>query len=110
LLAGTVWQYFGCIIIMVILSFSFESQTIDWSITLIASLAWLIFALSITAILLLMYLIREGEASKVASYFYLVPVAASIEAWWLFDETLGWMAIVAMGVTVFGVFLVISKD
>jgi drug/metabolite transporter (DMT)-like permease len=110
LLAGTVWQYLGCIIIMAILSFSFESQTIDWSITLIASLAWLIIALSITAILLLMYLIREGEASKVASYFYLVPVAASIEAWWLFDETLGWRAIAAMGVTVFGVFLVISND
>ncbi len=110
LLAGTVWQYFGCIIIMTILSFSFESQTIDWSFTLIASLAWLIFALSITAILLLMFLIREGDASKVASYFYLVPIAASIEAWWLFDETLSWLAIVAMGVTVFGVFLVISKE
>jgi drug/metabolite transporter (DMT)-like permease len=110
LLAGTVWQYFGCIIIMVILSFGFESQTIDWSFTLIASLVWLIFALSITAILLLMYLIREGEASKVASYFYLVPIAASIEAWWLFDEKLGWPAIVAMGVTVFGVFLVIKKE
>ncbi len=110
LLAGTVWQYVGCCIIMAILSFSFESQRIDWTFTLIASLAWLILALSIVAIFLLMYLIREGDVSKVASYFYLVPVVASIQAWWLFDETLSLPALVAMGVTVFGVYLVISKE
>ncbi|MCP4021347.1 MAG: EamA family transporter [Desulfobacteraceae bacterium] len=110
LLAGTVWQYVGCCIIMAILSFSFESQRIDWSFTLIAALTWLIFALSIVAILLLMYLIREGEVSKVASYFYLVPVVASILAWWLFDEILSLPALVAMGVTVFGVYLVIAKE
>ena len=109
LLAGIVWQYLGCCIIMAVLSFGFESQRIHWSFPLIAALAWLIFALSIVSISLLMYLIREGEISRVASYFYLVPVAASIEAWWLFDETLSLMALAAMGVTVFGVYLVISK-
>lgn len=110
LLAGMVWQYVGCCIIMAILSFGFESQKIDWSFTLIAALAWLIVALSIVSILLLMYLIREGEASKVASYFYLVPIVASILAWWLFDETLSPPALVAMGMTVYGVYLVISKQ
>jgi drug/metabolite transporter (DMT)-like permease len=110
LLAGMVWQYLGCCIIMAILSFGFESQKIDWSFTLIAALAWLIVALSIVSILLLMYLIREGEASKVASYFYLVPIVASIQAWWLFDETLSLPALVAMGMTVYGVYLVISKQ
>ncbi|MCP3900897.1 MAG: EamA family transporter [Desulfobacteraceae bacterium] len=110
LLAGMVWQYLGCCIIMAILSFGFESQKIDWSVTLIAALAWLIVALSILSILLLMYLIREGEVSKVASYFYLVPIVASIQAWWLFDETLSLPAIVAMGMTVYGVYLVVSKQ
>ena len=110
LLAGTVWQYTGCCIIMAVLSFGFESQHIDWSFTLIAALAWLIFALSITAILLLMYLIREGDVSTVASYFYLVPVVASLLAWLLFDETLSLPALIAMGVTVSGVYLVISKE
>jgi drug/metabolite transporter (DMT)-like permease len=95
---------------MAILSFGFESQKIDWSFTLIVALAWLIVALSIVSILLLMYLIREGEASKVASYFYLVPIVASIQAWWLFDETLSPPALVAMGMTVYGVYLVISKQ
>ena len=110
LLAGMVWQYLGCCIIMAILSFGFESQKIDWSFTLIVALAWLIVALSIVSILLLMYLIREGEASKVASYFYLVPIVASIQSWWLFDETLSPPALVAMGMTVYGVYLVISKQ
>ena len=31
-----------------------------------------------------------------ASLFYLVPPATAVEAWWLFDEKLGWLAIVGM--------------
>jgi drug/metabolite transporter (DMT)-like permease len=68
-----------------------------------------VLALSVTAILLLMYMIREGETAKVASYFYLVPPVASVEAWILFDETLSLVSMAAIAVTVTGVYLVIKK-
>jgi drug/metabolite transporter (DMT)-like permease len=54
-------------------------------------------------------MIREGETAKVASYFYLVPPIASIEAWFLFDESLTLQSMVAIVVTVFGVYLVLKK-
>lgn len=109
LVAGSFWQYISTALFMGILAWSFETRNIIWDIQLILAMVWLVFGLSVAAILLLMYMIREGEASKVASYFYLVPVATSIEAWLLFSESLPWIAIAAIGLTVFGVFLVVKK-
>ena len=106
LLGGSLYQYISTALLMAFLAFTFEDCTATWDIQLILALAWLIGGISVTAILLLMYMIREGETSRVASYFYLVPPVASIEAWILFDESLSLLSICAIAVTVFGVFLV----
>ncbi|RLB67106.1 MAG: EamA/RhaT family transporter [Deltaproteobacteria bacterium] len=106
LLAGSLWQYVSAALLMAILAWGFESHEVVWDTQLILALGWLVLGLSVTAILLLMYMIREGETSKVASYFYLVPPVASIEAWFLFDESLTFWAIIAIAVTVIGVYLV----
>lgn len=109
LVTGSFWQYVSTAIMMGLLAISFESREVVWDQQLVFALAWMVFGLSVTAILLLMYLIREGESAKVASYFYLVPPAVSIEAWLLFNESLPLIAVLAIGVTVLGVFLVIKK-
>jgi len=109
LLAGSFWQYVSTAILMAILAWTLETREVVWDVQLILALGWLVFGLSITAILLLMYMIREGESAKVASYFYLVPVVVSVEAWFLFDESLPLSAIAAIVLTVFGVYLVIKK-
>ena len=110
LLAGSLWQYVSAALLMAILAWGFESHDVVWDKQLILALGWLVFGLSVTAILLLMYMIREGELAKVASYFYLVPPVASIEAWFLFDESLTFLAIIAIAATVLGVYLVIKKN
>nr|CAA6821414.1 MAG: Permease of the drug/metabolite transporter (DMT) superfamily [uncultured Thiotrichaceae bacterium] len=109
LVTGSFWQYVSTAALMGILAISFETREIIWDSQLILALAWLVFGLSVTAVLLLMYMIREGESAKVASYFYLVPPVVSIEAWLLFGEALPPIAIIAIGVTVLGVFLVLKK-
>ncbi len=109
LLAGSFWQYVSVALLMAALAWAFESRTVVWDSQLILALLWLVLALSVTAILLLMYMIREGETAKVASYFYLVPPVASIEAWLLFNESLSLVSIAAITVTVLGVYLVIKK-
>lgn len=109
LLAGSLYQYISMFILMAVLAWTFETRTVDWTLQLIMALAWLVLALSVTAILLLMYMIREGETAKVASYFYLVPPVTAIEAWILFGETLSLPSVVAILVTVIGVYLVIKK-
>lgn len=110
LLAGAVWQYLGATLLMGALAWGFESRAVIWDLQLILSLGWLVFGLSVSAILLLMYMIREGETAKVASYFYLVPPLASIEAWFLFGESLSIRSVIAIIVTVFGVYLVIRRQ
>jgi drug/metabolite transporter (DMT)-like permease len=109
LLAGTFWQYVSMALFMAVLAWIFETRTVIWDLQLILALAWLVMALSVSAILLLMYMIREGQTAKVASYFYLVPPVVSIEAWILFGESLSLLSVAAIAVTVLGVYLVIKE-
>ncbi|MCW8948298.1 MAG: DMT family transporter, partial [Sedimenticola sp.] len=71
LLPGTFYQYLTNALIMTALSLSFETGEVQWEPQFIAALLWLVFGLSLSAILLLMLMIREGESTKVAAYFYL---------------------------------------
>ena len=56
-----------------------------------------------------MYLIREGEISKVASLFYLVPAVTAIMAWLLFGEDLSLVQICGMALTTLGVGLATAQ-
>jgi drug/metabolite transporter (DMT)-like permease len=56
-----------------------------------------------------MWMIREGEAARVATYFYLVPPVTALQTWLLFDEKLGVVAISGIAVTVVGVYLVVKQ-
>lgn len=107
LLAATFWQYIGALLITTPLSL-FESWQITWSGQLIFAMAWLVFVLSVGAVLLLMVLIRQGAVSKVASLFYLVPVATAIESYFLFGETLTMVQIAGMALVI-GAVLVIRS-
>lgn len=107
LLAGSIWQYIGAAMLTGLLAFTFEDRVVVWDIHLILALTWLIFGLSVSAILLLMYMIREGETARVVSYFYLVPPVAALEAWLLFDEKISLVTATAIGITVLGVYLAV---
>ncbi|MCP4597724.1 DMT family transporter [Neptuniibacter sp.] len=109
LMVGAFYQYLATAFVMAALAFLFDSGQVDWSWPLLGALAWMVLALSVTAILLLLVMIREGEASKVASYFYLVPPLTALEAWLLFDETLNAVALVGIVVAVAGVYLAVKR-
>ena len=109
LITGSLFQYIATALWMGLLAYGLETREVQWRPELIAALAWLVLGLSVVAILLLMYMIREGEASKVSSYFYLVPPVTALESWLLFDERLNGIGIVGMGLAVVGVYLVIRK-
>ena len=91
---GSMYQFAAALILFIILSFTFETGEVEWNGVLIATLAWMVVALSLASILLLMYMIKHGETTKVASYFYLVPPLAIFEGWLLFDEQWSWLTIV----------------
>ncbi len=110
IITGSFFQYLMAAILLGIIAFSFETRQIEWSFEFILGLIWLIFVLSVAAVMLLMYLIRIGEAAKVASYFYLVPVSAATLTWLLFDEKLSLTSVFGMILTVFGIYLVIKSS
>lgn len=103
------FQYWPTVILFALGSLLFETRSVTWNTQLVLALLWLTFALSIGAILLLSYLIKHGEASKVTSLFYLVPPATAIEAYLLFDEPLGGLKIAGMGLVACGVYLVMRR-
>ena len=77
-----------------------------WMLRFALALGWQVFGLSIGAVMLLMYIIKNGEAGRVSSMFYLVPPLVVIEAHFLFGETLGMLSIIGMLVCVVGVVIV----
>ncbi len=109
LLTGTFIQYCAASVLFAIGAFTLETRVVIWDIQLILSMAWLVFGVSIGAILLLMLLIRRGAASQVASLFYLVPPVTALEAYILFDERLGLLAMAGGVISITGVALVVIK-
>jgi drug/metabolite transporter (DMT)-like permease len=109
LVSGTVIQYVAAGAGLGLAAVLFETMQVRWTGQFIFALAWLVLVLSVGAILLLMYLIRQSSASRVASLFYLVPPATAVEAYFLFGERLGLMALIGMAVAVVGVALVVSQ-
>ena len=109
LVAATMWQYIGGGALMILASLTFETHTVIINGELIFAMAWLVLVLSIGAIFLLMVMIRDGEMSKVASLFYLVPAVTAVIAWALFGEQLSLVQIVGMAIATLGVGLATAR-
>ena len=103
---GTALQYAVTALALVPVALLVDRQPLQWTGEFVFALVWLSLVLSVGAVSLLFFLIRRGQASRVASLFYLVPPTAALYAWLLFGETLGPGALTGMVVIVAGVALV----
>ncbi len=107
LLSGTAVQYGAALVAFVILALSFErGAPLRVTPRLLFALAWMVLVLSLGAILLLLWLIRNNTASSVSSLLYLVPPLTAVEAYLLFDERFGLVAGLGALLAVVGVALV----
>jgi drug/metabolite transporter (DMT)-like permease len=109
LVPGTFIQYCAAGLFFALGAGLLETGEVTWDIQLLLAMGWLVLGLSVGAVLLLMLLIRRGAASQVASLFYLVPPVTALEAYLLFDERLGVLALIGGVLTVLAVALVIVK-
>ncbi len=110
LIAGTFIQYCAASVFFALGAFALETRRVVWHLQLQLSMAWLVLGVSIGAILLLMTLIKRGAASQVVSLFYLVPPVTAFEAFILFDERLGALAIAGDLVSITGAALVMGAN
>jgi drug/metabolite transporter (DMT)-like permease len=104
--SGAALQFIAAAIALAPFAFLFETREVRWSGEFVFALAWLVLVLSLGAIFLLLGLIRQGAATRVASLFYLVPPTTALFAWLLFGETYTWLAAAGMALGMLAVWLV----
>ena len=109
MLAGTAYQYLAAGVVLGIAAIATGGTRIDLTPKFAGAMIWLIFALSVGAVLLLLRLLNNGSAASVSSLFYLVPPATALEAYILFGEKVNTQGFLGIGVTALGVWLVIRR-
>jgi drug/metabolite transporter (DMT)-like permease len=103
---GAAIQFAAATLVMAPFAFALETREVRWTGEFVFAMAWLVLVLSLGAIFLLLYLIRQGAATRVASLFYLVPPTTALIAWPLFGETYTLAAAAGMGLGMLAVWLV----
>lgn len=106
----SVLQYCGAFLAVLPAAFMLEPMHIEWTDSMIVVMAWSVLAISVGAIWLWLFLIREGEVSRAAALIYLIPPTVAIESYWLFGEQLSLVQMVGMGLSVIGVALTIKRQ
>ena len=104
--SGSLVQFVAALVPCGWYALALESGVIEWTPSFVFALLWLCVVLSLGAISVLWYLIRQGAAARVASLFYLVPAATALEAWLLFGETMSVRQITGIALTALGVALI----
>jgi drug/metabolite transporter (DMT)-like permease len=107
---GAAVQYVAAAAVLAPFALALETRDVAWTGELVLAIFWLAIVLSLGAVFLLLYLIRHGAATRVASLFYLVPPTTALMAWPLFGETYSLVSAAGMGLAMLAVWLVTSKS
>ena len=87
------------------LALGLEGWQVTWTPTLILASGWLSVVNSIGAVSLLFLMMRRGDASRVASLFYLIPGTTALKGFAILGERLGALSIAGFAVTAGAVYL-----
>lgn len=106
---GGVIQLAVASIVALPLALVVEGFEVRWTPALVLASGWLSIVNSIGAVSLLFLMMRKGEASKVASLFYLIPGTTALMGFAALGETLGGMMLAGFAVTAGAVHLCTRK-
>lgn len=87
----------------------FEQEALVWHRDLWIALGWSVGGLTLGGSSLLYLMLQKGAATRVTSLMYLVPPVAALLAWALFDEPVGAVVWLGMGLSALGVFWVVRR-
>ncbi len=103
--AATAVQYGASAVAMAVLVAARGGLDIQWTGQFVFALAWLTLVLSVGAVTLLYFLLRQGAAVGVANLFNLAPPATAVLAALVFDEPLTLADGAGFALTALGVWL-----
>jgi drug/metabolite transporter (DMT)-like permease len=107
--AGQAIQAIASIAVMLPFALAFESFRIDWNGQVMLAMLWSVVVLTGGGVSLIFLMLRQGRATTVTSYMYLVPAVTALMAWALFAESLSPLALLGMAVTLAGIWLVAAR-
>jgi drug/metabolite transporter (DMT)-like permease len=99
------YQSLGTVTFLTIPAIFIENLETRWPEEFIYTMLWLIFSVSLGAYAFMWMLIKQMDAVKVASLFYLGPPVTMLMAWITFGDTLQLMDIIGLAVVLTGVLL-----
>lgn len=103
------YQAFAAAIFLIVISFLFEFPYIIFDNRFIISMGWQIIMVSFGAYAILMYLIKNGTASKTSNLFFLVPPVTAIMAFFILGEKLNIIDVFGLVICAFGVYIATRK-
>ena len=99
----------GSIFLFFVMLFT-ENSFIIFSVDFILAMSWQIFFVSFGAFSILMYLIKNGSASKTSALFFLIPPVSAFMAWLFLDENLTYIDILGLLIATIGVYIATRKN
>ena len=99
-------QAFSASIFHLILALCFEEFFINFTNDFILAMLWQIFAVSLGAFLILMWLLANNKANETSTLFFLVPPISALLAFLILEETFTSLDILGLFLSCLGVFMV----
>ena len=99
-------QALSASIFHLILALCFEKMFMNFSNDFILAMSWQIFAVSLGAFLILMWLLAKNKANETSTLFFLVPPISALLAFLILDETFTFFDFFGLFISCLGVFIV----
>jgi len=106
LLPGNAVQLSSAAVVCALLTLGFEDVRAHWTPVAVATLLWLIGAVSLGGMALFLLMLKRGAAGRVSANFYLTPGVTALMGWAILGETLEPLALLGLAVASAGVWLV----
>ena len=99
-------QALSAAIFHLLLALCFEKFFINFSNDFILAMSWQIFAVSLGAFLILMWLLAKNKANETSTLFFLVPPISALLAFLILEETFTSFDFLGLFLSCLGVFMV----
>ena len=99
-------QALSASIFHLLLALCFEKMFMNFSNDFILAMSWQIFAVSLGAFLILMWLLLKNKANETSTLFFLVPPISALLAFLILDETFTFFDFFGLFISCLGVFIV----
>ena len=98
-------QAFSASIFYIIVTLCFENYYINFTYSFFMALSWQIFAVSLGAFLILMWLLEHNKANETSTLFFLITPVSALMAYFVLDERFSYLDFFGLFVSSIGVFI-----